>query len=114
MRAELSGLPSRNELYQEQKERFGNPDGTFRDLTYEDLKELKVLDYVIRETLRLHAPIHSIMRKVRLVWSICRRLRLMQALHLGHLRHLGSQQPVIPETVRERLIRHSQGPLCAR
>ena len=33
-------------------------------MTYEDLKDLTVLDHVIRETLRLHAPIHSIMRKV--------------------------------------------------
>ncbi|KAG7530997.1 hypothetical protein FFLO_04668 [Filobasidium floriforme] len=52
------------ELYQEQKEKFGNPDGTFRDLTYEDLKDLPLLDSCIRETLRIHAPIHSIMRKV--------------------------------------------------
>ena len=33
-------------------------------MTYEDLKDLTKLDHVIRETLRLHAPIHSIMRKV--------------------------------------------------
>jgi sterol 14-demethylase len=41
------------ELYQEQKEKFGNPDGTFRDLTYEELRDLPLLDSVIRETLRL-------------------------------------------------------------
>jgi hypothetical protein len=41
------------ELYQEQKEKFGNPDGTFRDLTYEDLKDLPLLDSCIRETLRI-------------------------------------------------------------
>lgn len=45
------------ELYQEQKQKFGNPDGTFRDMTYEDLKDLPLLDSVIRETLRMHAPI---------------------------------------------------------
>ena len=33
-------------------------------MTYEELKELPVLDSVIRETLRMHPPIHSIMRKV--------------------------------------------------
>jgi len=51
-------------LYQEQVENFGNPDGTFRTMTYEELKKLPVLDSVIRETLRLHPPIHSIIRKV--------------------------------------------------
>ncbi|KAH9949964.1 cytochrome P450 [Amylocystis lapponica] len=53
------------ELYQEQVEHFGNPDGSFRDLTYEDMRKLPKLDAVIRETLRMHPPIHSIMRKVR-------------------------------------------------
>ena len=33
-------------------------------MTYEELKTLPVLDSVIRETLRMHPPIHSIMRKV--------------------------------------------------
>ncbi|KAH7102719.1 cytochrome P450 [Auriculariales sp. MPI-PUGE-AT-0066] len=51
-------------LYREQVEHFGNPDGTFRTMTYEELKKLPVLDSVIRETLRLHPPIHSIIRKV--------------------------------------------------
>nr|WAX55076.1 lanosterol 14 alpha-demethylase [Cryptococcus gattii] len=51
-------------LYQEQKEKLGNPDGTFRDYKYEDLKELPIMDSIIRETLRMHAPIHSIYRKV--------------------------------------------------
>jgi len=51
-------------LYQEQFENFGSPDGTFRAMTYDELKKLPVLDSVIRETLRLHPPIHSIMRKV--------------------------------------------------
>ncbi|KAI0043835.1 cytochrome P450 [Auriscalpium vulgare] len=52
-------------LYQEQVEKFSNPDGTLRSPTYDELKTLTVLDAVIRETLRLHPPIHSIMRKVR-------------------------------------------------
>ncbi|WWD17499.1 hypothetical protein CI109_101940 [Kwoniella shandongensis] len=51
-------------LYEEQKTLFGNPDGTFRDITYQDIKSCKHLDSVIRETLRMHAPIHSIYRKV--------------------------------------------------
>ncbi|KAI9335476.1 cytochrome P450 [Obelidium mucronatum] len=34
------------------------------DLTYEALKELKLMDCVMKETLRLHAPIHTIMRLV--------------------------------------------------
>ncbi|KAH7105856.1 cytochrome P450 [Auriculariales sp. MPI-PUGE-AT-0066] len=53
-----------NELYREQLEWFGNPDGSLRDVTYDELKKLPILDAVIRETLRLHPPIHSIMRKV--------------------------------------------------
>ena len=40
-------------LYKEQKEMFGNPDGTFRDITYEDTKEMPVMDSIIRETLRM-------------------------------------------------------------
>lgn len=32
---------------------FGNPDGTFRAITYEDTKEMTVMDSVIRETLRM-------------------------------------------------------------
>lgn len=30
-------------------------------MTYEEIKELPVLDGIIRETLRLHSPIHTIM-----------------------------------------------------
>ncbi|KAI0733672.1 cytochrome P450 [Fomitopsis betulina] len=52
-------------LYQEQVEQFGLPGGGFRDLTYDDMKKVPLLDAVIRETLRLHSPIHSIMRYVR-------------------------------------------------
>ncbi|KAK2462973.1 hypothetical protein APHAL10511_005025 [Amanita phalloides] len=52
-------------LYEEQVKYFSNPDGTLRSPTYEELKNLPLLDAVIRETLRLHPPIHSIMRKVR-------------------------------------------------
>jgi sterol 14alpha-demethylase len=53
------------ELFQEQVELLSNPDGTFRLPTYEELKSLSVLDSVIRETLRMHPPTHSIMRYVR-------------------------------------------------
>ncbi|EEB96969.1 hypothetical protein MPER_03805 [Moniliophthora perniciosa FA553] len=52
-------------LYQEQVKHFSNPDGSFRSMSYEELRELPVLDSVIRETLRVHPPIHSIMRYVR-------------------------------------------------
>ena len=30
-------------------------------MTYEEMKELPVLDGIIRETLRIHPPIHTIM-----------------------------------------------------
>lgn len=53
------------ELYQEQVKNFKGPDGKFRSMTYDELRELPILDSVIRETLRLHPPIHSILRKVR-------------------------------------------------
>ncbi|KAH9960902.1 cytochrome P450 [Russula dissimulans] len=53
------------ELYQEQVKHFSNPDGTLRPPTYEELKSLPLLDSVIRESLRMHPPIHSIMRYVR-------------------------------------------------
>ncbi|CAK5268293.1 unnamed protein product [Mycena citricolor] len=54
-----------NALYQEQVANFGNGDGTFRTMTFEDLRKLPILDSCIRETLRMHPPIHSIMRQVR-------------------------------------------------
>ncbi|KAH9031787.1 cytochrome P450 [Lactarius pseudohatsudake] len=46
------------ELYQEQVKRFSTPDGALPQI-------LPVLDSIIRETLRIHPPIHSIMRYVR-------------------------------------------------
>lgn len=52
-------------LYQEQVRYFSTPDGKLRAFSYEELRELPILDSVIRETLRIHPPIHSIMRKVR-------------------------------------------------
>ncbi|CED84182.1 Lanosterol demethylase [Phaffia rhodozyma] len=51
-------------LYDEQVAVLGQPDGSFRMLEYDDIKNLKVMDSCIRETLRIHAPIHSIFRKV--------------------------------------------------
>ncbi|THV07282.1 lanosterol 14-alpha-demethylase [Dendrothele bispora CBS 962.96] len=52
-------------LYQEQVKHFGTSDGKFRPLNYEEMRDLPILDSAIRETLRLHPPIHSIMRYVR-------------------------------------------------
>lgn len=57
------------ELYDEQISVFGTSEGSsdekFRPLNYEEQKaKTPILDSVIRETLRLHPPIHSIMRKV--------------------------------------------------
>lgn len=53
------------ELYKEQQKVYGEEDGSFRSLDYETQKSsVPFLDCVIRETLRMHPPIHSIMRKV--------------------------------------------------
>jgi len=52
-------------LYEEQVKHFRLPNGKWRTMEYEEIKDLPVLDSVIRETLRMHPPIHSIMRKVR-------------------------------------------------
>ncbi|KAJ7073017.1 lanosterol 14-alpha-demethylase [Mycena amicta] len=52
-------------LYNEQVKRLGNPDGSFRAMGFDDLRHLPILDAVIRETLRMHPPIQSIMRQVR-------------------------------------------------
>ena len=49
------------ELYQEQKAVLGED---LPPLTYESLQRLDLNALVVRETLRIHAPIHSIMRKV--------------------------------------------------
>nr|ACT56506.1 eburicol 14 alpha demethylase [Podosphaera fusca] len=50
------------ELYQEQVKVLGSD---LPRLTYEDLSKLSLHQNVLKEVLRLHAPIHSIMRKVK-------------------------------------------------
>lgn len=50
------------ELLEEQKSVLGED---LPSLTYDDLQKLPLHAQVVRETLRLHAPIHSIMRKVK-------------------------------------------------
>ncbi|KAL8727526.1 MAG: hypothetical protein Q9166_005997 [cf. Caloplaca sp. 2 TL-2023] len=52
-----------DELYNEQIAALG-PD-LRKPLDYEELDKLPLMTYTIRETLRLHTPIHSIMRKVK-------------------------------------------------
>ncbi|CAE6399322.1 unnamed protein product [Rhizoctonia solani] len=51
------------QLLAEQGKLLSNEEGSLRPLTYEDLQKLPILNSVIRETLRIHPPIHSIMRK---------------------------------------------------
>lgn len=48
-------------MYKEQVENFSEEDGTLRTMTFEEMKKLPLLDAVIRETLRVHPPIHSIL-----------------------------------------------------
>lgn len=60
-----------DELLKEQREVLGvNEDGTIKDLTYDDLARLPLHSQTVKETLRLHAPIHSQMRKVKQPMSI--------------------------------------------
>lgn len=51
-----------DELYNEQIEALG---ADLPPLTFDDLQRLPLNSQVVKETLRLHAPIHSIMRKVK-------------------------------------------------
>lgn len=54
-----------NELYQEQVRVLGRDEnGRVRSMEYKDLANLPLLQNVVKETLRLHGSIHSIMRKV--------------------------------------------------
>ena len=50
-----------DELYEEQKSILGED---LPPLTYDSLQRLPLNAQVVRETLRIHAPIHSILRKV--------------------------------------------------
>ena len=50
------------ELYQEQIDNLG---ADLPDLTYESMAKLPLNQNIVKETLRLHAPIHSIMRAVK-------------------------------------------------
>jgi cytochrome P450 len=50
------------ELLEEQKSALGQD---LPPLTFEDLPKLSLHAQVVKETLRIHAPIHSIMRKVK-------------------------------------------------
>ncbi|KAK4958537.1 Lanosterol 14-alpha-demethylase [Elasticomyces elasticus] len=55
-----------DELLAEQREVIGtNEDGSIKDLTYDDLNRLPLHNQVVKETLRLHTPIHSILRAVK-------------------------------------------------
>lgn len=51
------------ELYNELTSVLG--DGDIMDLKYEDLQKLPLFTNIIKETLRMHSPLHSLMRKVK-------------------------------------------------
>ncbi|KAI9849050.1 MAG: Sterol 14-alpha demethylase [Thelocarpon superellum] len=51
-----------DELYEEQRRVLGD---NLPTITYEDFPRLPLHQHVIKETLRLHAPIHSILRQVK-------------------------------------------------
>lgn len=53
------------ELYQEQLRELADENGHLPPLTYASLSKLTLNQAIIKETLRLHTPIHSIMRKVK-------------------------------------------------
>ncbi|KAF3481904.1 uncharacterized protein GIQ15_04663 [Arthroderma uncinatum] len=53
------------ELYQEQVTNLGSGDGSLPPLQYRDMDRLSLMRNVIKETLRVHSSIHSLMRKVK-------------------------------------------------
>ena len=60
---ELAAQPNlMEELYQEQIQVLGD---TSKALSLEDIQKLKLNANIVKETLRLHPPIHSLMRKVK-------------------------------------------------
>jgi sterol 14-demethylase len=54
------------DLLEEQKQVLGlNEDGSIKPFHYEDLSRLPLHAQVVKETLRIHTPIHSVMRVVK-------------------------------------------------
>lgn len=53
------------ELYNEVLSVLAKRGGKITDLSYEDLQEMHLVNQVIKETLRMHMPLHSIFRKVK-------------------------------------------------
>lgn len=52
------------ELYQEITSVLKEKNGTLQDLDYDDLQKMPLVNNIIKETLRMHSPLHSIFRKV--------------------------------------------------
>ncbi|KAE9397035.1 cytochrome P450 [Gymnopus androsaceus JB14] len=57
--------PVAEDLYAEQVKYFSSPNGILRPLVYDDIRTLPLMNAVIKETLRLQPPIHSVSRMVR-------------------------------------------------
>lgn len=53
------------ELYHEILSVLAKRNASFNDLSYEDLQNMPLVNNTIKETLRLHMPLHSIFRKVK-------------------------------------------------
>lgn len=53
------------EIYTEVLSVLAKKGGSIKDLLYEDLQEMPLVNNTIKETLRLHMPLHSIFRKVK-------------------------------------------------
>lgn len=54
-----------DELYEEIQSVLKEKNGTLQDLDYDDLQKMTLVNNTIRETLRMHMPLHSIFRKVK-------------------------------------------------
>ena len=61
-----SRMDIQEDLLEEQRKVLGvDDDGLIRNFHYDDLENLSLHANVVKETLRLHAPIHSVMRVVK-------------------------------------------------